>query len=60
MNYPKSAPKSADTWYFYGMGYGHGVGMSQSGANGMAKAGYNYREIISYYYQGAAVQNIVK
>lgn len=60
MNYPKSAPKSADTWYFYGMGYGHGVGMSQSGANGMAKAGYNYREIISYYYQGAAVQNIAK
>lgn len=55
VNYPRSAPKSADTWYFYGMGYGHGVGMSQSGANGMAKAGYGYREIISYYYQGAVV-----
>lgn len=58
MNYPRSAPKNADTWYFYGMGYGHGVGMSQSGANGMAKAGYGYREIISYYYSGAVVGQI--
>lgn len=55
MNYPQNAPKSVDNWYFYGMGYGHGVGMSQSGANGMAKAGYGYREIISYYYSGATV-----
>ncbi len=55
MNYPQNAPESADNWYFYGMGYGHGVGMSQSGANGMAKAGYGYREIISYYYSGATV-----
>ncbi len=55
MNYPRSAPKGTDTWYFYGMGYGHGVGMSQSGANGMAKAGYGYKEIIAYYYQGCYV-----
>ncbi|MBE6161009.1 MAG: stage II sporulation protein D [Firmicutes bacterium] len=32
-------------------GYGHGVGMSQYGANGMAKEGYNYHEILNYYYQ---------
>ena len=32
-------------------GYGHGVGMSQYGANGMAKEGYNYKEILKYYYQ---------
>lgn len=56
MNYPRSAPTSADTWYFYGMGYGHGVGMSQSGANGMAKAGYDYKQIITYYYQGCEVK----
>ena len=33
-------------------GYGHGVGMSQYGALGMAKEGYNYKEILKYYYQG--------
>ena len=32
-------------------GYGHGVGMSQYGANSMAKLGYNYEEILKYYYQ---------
>ncbi len=31
-------------------GYGHGVGMSQYGADGMAKAGYNYKEILNHYY----------
>ncbi len=31
-------------------GYGHGVGMSQSGANQMAKRGENYTEILSHYY----------
>lgn len=33
-------------------GYGHGVGLSQYGANGMANAGYNYKEIITHYYNG--------
>lgn len=36
-------------------GYGHGVGMSQYGANGMANAGYSYEEIIKYYYQGVSI-----
>lgn len=31
-------------------GYGHGVGMSQYGANGMANAGYSYKDILSHYY----------
>lgn len=34
---------------------GHGVGMSQHGANGMAKAGYSYKEILSHYYSGTFV-----
>lgn len=33
-------------------GYGHGVGMSQYGAQGMALTGYAYSEILQYYYQG--------
>ena len=39
----------------YGAGYGHGVGMSQSGAKGMAKAGFMYDEILKYYYSGVTV-----
>ncbi|MFD2446750.1 stage II sporulation protein D [Bacillus sp. CGMCC 1.16607] len=37
-------------------GYGHGVGMSQYGANGMAKEGKNYEQIVKYYYQGVNIQ----
>lgn len=39
-------------------GYGHGVGMSQYGALGMAKAGYSYEEILSHYYQGTKIKKI--
>ena len=37
-------------------GYGHGVGMSQYGANGMAKSGYTYDEILKYYYSGVEIE----
>ena len=40
------------------IGYGHGVGMSQYGANGAAKAGYTYRQILSWYYPGAVITTI--
>ncbi|MGJ7920771.1 stage II sporulation protein D [Neobacillus sp. LXY-4] len=36
-------------------GYGHGVGMSQYGANGMASAGKNYQDIVKHYYQGVEI-----
>ena len=39
-------------------GYGHGVGMSQYGANNMAKSGYNYQEILKYYYKNTEINNI--
>ncbi len=39
-------------------GYGHGVGMSQYGANGMAKEGYNYKEIINHYYKDIEIKKI--
>ena len=41
-------------------GYGHGVGMSQYGANGMALAGFNYKDILKYYYTGIKIENIKK
>lgn len=36
-------------------GYGHGVGMSQYGANGMANAGYSYKDILAHYYPGTTL-----
>ena len=37
----------------YGGGYGHGVGMSQNGAQGMAREGKDYKEILDFFYRGA-------
>ena len=37
-------------------GFGHGVGMSQYGAQGMAKEGYKYNEILKYYYSGVEIK----
>ncbi len=42
----------------YGGGYGHGIGMSQNGANGMAKAGFTYRDILQTFYQNITIENI--
>lgn len=39
-------------------GFGHGVGMSQYGANGMAKEGYTYDQILKHYYQGVEIKKI--
>lgn len=40
------------------IGYGHGVGMSQWGANAMAKSGSKYDEILKHYYSGVEIQEI--
>jgi stage II sporulation protein D len=45
----------SEGWVITGKGYGHGVGMCQFGANGMAKAGYGFREILERYYPGTVV-----
>ncbi|MFG6383687.1 MAG: SpoIID/LytB domain-containing protein [Lachnospiraceae bacterium] len=42
----------------YGGGYGHGIGMGQNGANGMAKAGMKYTEILMKFYQDISIENI--
>lgn len=41
---------------FFVTGYGHGVGMSQYGANAMAAAGSTWREILTHYYTGVAIE----
>lgn len=47
------APKGQEPgWLFTGRGFGHGVGMCQVGAYGMAQRGHTYREILLHYYSG--------
>lgn len=44
-----------DTVYIQTRRWGHGVGMSQYGAFGMAKEGYNYEQILKHYYPGVEI-----
>jgi stage II sporulation protein D len=46
------------SFLFQGRGYGHGVGMSQWGAKGMADRGFSYRKILAYYYPGTRIGRI--
>lgn len=46
---------SAETVTFRVTGYGHGVGMSQYGANEMAKQGKTWQEILQWYYTGVTI-----
>ncbi|HET7788897.1 MAG TPA: SpoIID/LytB domain-containing protein [Myxococcales bacterium] len=46
--------KAAAGWLFTGGGWGHGSGMCQTGAIGRAERGATYREILDWYYSGAA------
>ena len=47
--------KQENTYIIEGGGYGHGIGMSQNGANEMAKKGKTYKEILELFYQGVTV-----
>lgn len=46
---------SGSSYVFEGAGYGHQIGMSQWGANAMAKQGFDYEDIITFYYPGVKV-----
>ncbi len=43
-------------WLFKGGGFGHGVGLSQSGAIEMAELGFTYEQILNHYYQGTKIK----
>lgn len=49
----ESTPNTS--FIFKGTGWGHGVGMSQYGAKGMAENGYTYDEILTHYFSGAYI-----
>ena len=46
-----------DKFVFEGVGAGHGVGMSQNGAQGMAQMGYDYEDILKHYYTGVTIED---
>jgi stage II sporulation protein D len=50
--------KEDGSFKFEGFGSGHGVGLSQWGAKGMAEKGYSYREILLHYYPGVEVERV--
>jgi len=51
--------KRGDKWAFLsGRGWGHGVGMCQCGAQGMARQGKNAKQILSYYYPDSKISTI--
>ena len=52
----RSATGELRSWVFTGRGWGHGVGLCQVGAYGMAAAGYDYRKILSHYYPGTRLR----
>ena len=46
------------TFAIYGGGYGHGVGMSQNGAQAMAKKGKTYEQILQFFFTGIEIQSL--
>jgi SpoIID/LytB domain protein len=54
----KARVAAAKVWVVKGAGFGHGVGMSQYGAYGYAKNGFDYQEILRHYYTGTTIGSI--
>lgn len=55
----RSEPRGTAGWHFEGSGWGHGVGMCQVGAFAMAQRGRDYREILTHYYRGTEIGELV-
>ena len=53
-----TAEKNGDEWVFNGKGYGHGCGMCQWSARGMAKAGWDSERILDTMYPGSELKSI--
>ena len=47
-----------EKFIFHGKGWGHGVGLCQYGTKALAELGYNYSDILKYYYPGAEMINL--
>ncbi len=51
-----SVLRDGDVFVFYGKGFGHGVGLSQWGAQALASKGWTAERILTHYYPGATVK----
>jgi stage II sporulation protein D len=51
--------RRGDSNDFSGYGWGHGVGLSQEGAEAMARKGYSYKQILEFYFPGTRVKRLV-
>lgn len=54
----KSADGDVTTLAFTGGGWGHGVGMCQTGAIGRAERGHDFRQILDHYYSGVSIEQV--
>ena len=54
------ALRHGETHVFEGRGWGHGIGLCQEGAKGMATAGYSWRDILNFYFPGTKVRRLVE
>ena len=53
-----SASGRPSMFFFWGAGFGHGAGMCQDGAVGMAEAGYSWRQIIDHYFPNTKIKKL--
>ena len=51
-----SGPKDSSTYFVRGAGWGHGVGMCQTGAVARAKAGFDFKDILQNYFRGTEIK----
>ncbi|MDP9295308.1 MAG: SpoIID/LytB domain-containing protein [Actinomycetota bacterium] len=52
---PAAAARADSNFEFFGAGFGHGLGMSQWGAYGLAQRGWSHEQILTHYYSGTSV-----
>jgi stage II sporulation protein D len=57
-SFVETGTKPNRRWIFFGRGWGHGVGMDQTGAYGMAMEGATFDQILKHYYQGIELRRI--
>src|SRR3954470_10100697 len=55
---PASAQAAKSSFVIRGAGFGHGIGLSQYGADGYAQHGFDYKTIVGHYYQGTGLATV--
>jgi stage II sporulation protein D len=55
---PASAHAAKSSFVISGAGYGHGIGLSQYGADGYAQHGFSYQDIVRHYYSGTSIATV--